>query len=777
MIRAARVQERGLPRRMDTTPELRPIHRRAAFLDRVGRWLAGAVAAAVVATGVAQAARMPVSDVVMFGSTIVAAAGFFRGSRRPSPLQRTLVPLGSSATAWVVGVGLWLGAERLLDHGPGPNPYSSVLMVTGTVLALAGLLMAPAAPVGLGKRLRLALEGLLAAASVLFIAWEPVIDPLLRADGRETPTELLALAVPGADLVFLGVIGAVIWRSARGRFQLGLLGASAGVRTVTDTLFLYFGLAGFSASGDAVVDLGWAFSYAALAVTALAAASTPAHGTRARVRTPGRRSQLVTHLPIIAALATAIALGIGERHLRGAQLTILLLIAALMLLRQWITLSENRQLLGRVAFQAEHDDLTGLLNRVGLLRRLLQVVASGAGVRVHLIDIDRFKDVNDTLGHPVGDALLIAVGRRLRTAAGGLDVARLGGDEFAVIDGRGDGAGLVDRLLLAVGRPYSAAGRSIHLDASLGIAELPAIADGCLAGADQKAVDLLRDADSAMYAAKAEGGGARLFEDDLREAMLDRVALGRELRDALARDDELSLAYQPITDLTAGGVPHVEALARWTSPRRGVVPPGVFIPIAEASGLMPQLGRWVLRTACAQAAEWIRAGFDVSVCVNISVQQAGDDLVHDVAEVLRRTGLAPDRLMLEVTESLFVADSEASTGPLEAVRAAGVRIAIDDFGTGYSALGYLRRLPVDVLKVDRRFIADMDGAGVAVLAAIVKMAQALGLETVAEGIETQEQLGQLRELGCDLGQGFFLARPMDAALVPGHLATGTAQAA
>jgi len=302
---------------MDTTPQLRPLHRRTVAVHRGVRWLAGAFAAAAT-IGVAQVTDMPVSDVVMFGSTIVAAAGFLRGAQRPSPMRRTLMLLGWSATAWVAGVGSWLGAERVLGHGPGPNPLSSVLMVIGTVLALAGLLAAPAAPVGLGQRLRLALEGLLAAACVLFIVWEPAIDPLLRADGRETPTELVALAVPGADLVLLGVIGAVIWRSTRGRFQLGLLGASAGMRAVTDTLFVYFALAGFSARGDAAVDLGWAFSYAALAVTALAAASGPATGTHARVRAPGRRSQIVTHLPVIAALATAIVVGIAERHLRGA---------------------------------------------------------------------------------------------------------------------------------------------------------------------------------------------------------------------------------------------------------------------------------------------------------------------------------------------------------------------------------------------------------------------------------------------------------------------------
>jgi diguanylate cyclase (GGDEF)-like protein len=761
---------------MDTTPELRPLNRRSFAADPRVRWALGVPAAAAVAFALARAIGAPVSDVVMLGSTIVAATAFFRASRRPSPLRRTLVLLGWSATAWVGGVGSWLGAEMLLDRGSGPNPVSSLLMIAGTALALAGVLAGPSAPTGLGRRMRLGLEGVLAAASVLFVVWEPLVDPLLRADGRESPSEFLTLVVPGTDLVFAGVIGALIWRWTNRRTPLMLLGLSAGLRAVTDAVFAYFALAGFPARGDAAVDIGWALTYATLALAALSGVGGAGASER-RLRAPGRRSQLVTHLPVIAALGTAIFVGIVERHLRGAQLTILLLIAALMLMRQWITLNENRQLLDHVAFQAEHDDLTGLLNRVGLLRRLAEGVRSEAALRVHLVDIDRFKDVNDTLGHPVGDALLIAVGHRLRACARGLDVARLGGDEFAVIDPRHDGAGLAERLLAAVGEPYSAAGRSIHLDASLGIAELAANPGTTAGNADQVAVDLLRDADAAMYAAKADGGGWRLFEDELRDAMLDRVALGRELRDALARGGELSLVYQPIVGLADGGVPHVEALARWTSPRRGVVPPGVFIPIAEAAGLMPQLGTWVLRTACAQAAEWSRAGYDVGVCVNVSAQQAGPGLVHDVADVLRRTGLAPERLMLEVTESLFVADSEAGNSPLEAVRASGVGIAIDDFGTGYSALAYLRRLPVDTLKVDRRFLAHMDKTDVAVLAAILEMARALGLRTVAEGIETREQLAQLQALGCDLGQGYFLARPMDAQLVPAFLDPGAARAA
>jgi len=230
---------------MDTTPELRPLNRRSFAADPRVRWALGVPAAAAVAFALARAIGAPVSDVVMLGSTIVAATAFFRASRRPSPLRRTLVLLGWSATAWVGGVGSWLGAEMLLDRGSGPNPVSSVLMIAGTALALAGVLAGPSAPTGLGRRMRLGLEGVLAAASVLFVVWEPLVDPLLRADGRESPSEFLTLVVPGTDLVFAGVIGALIWRWTNRRTPLMLLGLSAGLRAVTDSVFAYFALAGF----------------------------------------------------------------------------------------------------------------------------------------------------------------------------------------------------------------------------------------------------------------------------------------------------------------------------------------------------------------------------------------------------------------------------------------------------------------------------------------------------------------------------------------------------
>ncbi|HEY3766735.1 MAG TPA: bifunctional diguanylate cyclase/phosphodiesterase [Gaiellales bacterium] len=715
------------------------------------------------------------SDAVMFASSVLAAAGFFRAARAPE-LRRSLMLLGWSGTAWMAGVATWLAVESRSAAGSGLSPVSGGAMVLGSALILAAMLTLPVAPASKGAKLRLLVDGLLVATSFLFVVWEPAIDPALRSTHHGAASLLATLALPVADVVVLLSIAVITWRSTGGRLMLGLLLASAAVRTLTDVRFVSYALDRLSGRNDTLIDVGWALSYALLALAALAAGS---YAGRVRERhAAGRRLQLVMYLPVGAALGTAVGLVVAQERMRGPELTVLLVIAGLLVVRQWITLGENGQLLSRVAFDAEHDDLTGLLNRVGLLRRLAASVASDAAVRVHLIDIDRFKDVNDTLGHPEGDALLIAIAMRLQGTARGLHIARLSGDEFAVIDGRHDASGLAERLLAAIGQPYTVAGRPIHLDASLGIAAWEGSDDDQATDPDRIAVDLLRDADSAMYAAKASGGGVRLFENELRTAMLDRVALGRELRDALARGGELALAYQPIVDLAHDGVPYVEALARWSHPTRGNVPPGVFIPIAETSGLMPMLGRWVLRTACAQAAAWNRDGLDVGVCVNVSVEQLDNaTIVTDVNDTLRRTGLPPERLMLELTESLFVDDSDACLRPLETLHAAGIRIAIDDFGTGYSALGYLRRLPVDTLKLDRRFVSELDAADIAVVTAIVTMSRALGLDTIAEGIETQEQLEILRRLGCDYGQGYHLARPMDAAAVPAHLGVALPKAA
>jgi diguanylate cyclase (GGDEF)-like protein len=721
----------------------------------------GALAAAALI--LARAAGVPGSDAVMLACTALAAAGFFRAGvtgARP----RGAFLLGWSAACTLAGAAAWIAHASYA--GAGLNGLSGGLLIAGSGLLIAGVLRLPAAPPTLEAKLRLALDSLLVAASILFVAWRPVVEPALGAWHGDRLSSLAAVAIPVADVVCVTALGALLWRSAGGRLTLGLLFASTVLRTFADVRFGAYAL-GRVGGGDALVDTGWALSSALLAAAAVGRGGDAEPAVERQA--PGRGLQVLVYLPIGAALATALAAVVVEHDMPGAQEVVLLLIAGLLMARQWLTLSENRRLLQQVAFQAGHDDLTGLLNRHGLLRCVSDIVAGGGCVRVHLLDLDRFKDVNDALGHPVGDDLLAAAGRRLLRCAAGLQVARLGGDEFAVVDRHHDAARLAERLLTAIRRPCSVAGRAIHLDASLGVAEWRA--DGPADDPDRIAVDLLRDADAAMYAAKAAGGGARLFEDDLRRSIVDRVALGRELRDALARG-QLTLAYQPVVDLRRGVVTHVEALARWHHPHRGDVPPGVFIPIAEASGLMPRLGRWVLHTACAQAAAWSREGFDIGVCVNVSPQQLDDaGIVRDVAETLRRTRLAPGRLVLELTESLFVDDSDAVRRPLEALRAAGSRIAIDDFGTGYSALSYLRRLPVDMLKLDRGFLNQLRSADIAVLTAILDLAHTLGLEAIAEGIETAEHLAVLRRLGCDHGQGYALARPMDAAAVAAYLRT------
>ena len=736
-----------------------------ASICRTPLWCAlglGALAAAVLA--LARVTGVPRSDAAMLACTALAAAGFFHagvaGSRR-----RGAFLLGSSAASTFAGVAVWVAREPHAHAGPGLDGLSGGLMVAGSGLLIAGLLRLPAAPPALEAKLRLVMDSLLVATSILFIIWAPVVGPALGTWHGGRLASVAVLAIPVADVVCVTTLGALLWRSAGGRLTLGLLFASAVLRTFADVRFGAYAL-GRIGGGDALVDTGWALSYALLAAAAAVGRGAYAEPPGER-EPPGRRLQIVVYLPIGAALATALGIVIVEHRMPGPQQVVLLVIAGLLMARQWTTLNENRRLLQQVAFQAEHDDLTGLLNRHGLLRCVSGIVAAGGAVRVHLVDLDSFKDVNDALGHPVGDELLATTGRRLRCCGDGLQVARLGGDEFAVVDSRHDAARLAERLLVAIRRPCSVAGRAIHLGASLGVAEWRA--DGPAEEPDRVAVELLRDADAAMYAAKASGGGARLFEDELRRSIVDRVALGRELRDALARG-QLTLAYQPVVDLRRGVVTHVEALARWNHPQRGQVPPGVFIPIAEASGLMPGLGRWVLHTACAQAAAWSREGFDIGVCVNVSPQQLDDaGIVRDVAETLRRTRLAPGRLVLELTESLFVDDSDAVRRPLEALRAAGSRIAIDDFGTGYSALSYLRRLPVDVLKLDRGFLSQLRSADVAVLTAILDLSHTLGLEAIAEGIETADQLAVLRRLGCDYGQGYALARPMDAADVAAYL--------
>ncbi|MGE5596437.1 MAG: putative bifunctional diguanylate cyclase/phosphodiesterase [Hyphomicrobiales bacterium] len=431
--------------------------------------------------------------------------------------------------------------------------------------------------------------------------------------------------------------------------------------------------------------------------------------------------------------------------------------------------SERKRLEQRLLDQALRDPLSGLVNRRGFGERLderLHDAEAGSPVAVLFLDLDNFKEVNDTLGHANGDRLLAEVGRRIRACVRpGDTVARLGGDEFAILVSElvspEAASAMAGRILNSVQRPLLLGDSQVTVRASVGIA----IGDGAARDCDV----LLRQADLAMYRAKAEGKGCfRVFEPEMLSSTMDRHELLNDLRAGIDRE-EFVLHYQPMVTLGDGQPAGVEALVRWQHPRRGLLGPGEFVPLAEETGTIVPLGRWVLREACRQAAEWIRS-FPIcenwTMSVNVSVKQLQQpEFIDEVRDALNRSGLLPPRLVLEMTESVMVRDPELMRERLEALKALGVRLAVDDFATGYSSLTYLREFPVDLLKIDRSFVGDIGVVAPEqeLARVIIELGKTLGISVVAEGIERPDQFGRLRELQCELGQGFYFAKPLGAA--------------
>jgi len=408
---------------------------------------------------------------------------------------------------------------------------------------------------------------------------------------------------------------------------------------------------------------------------------------------------------------------------------------------------------------AQRDPLTGLANRSTFRKHLLAYLpdtkSSGVPIAVLCLDLDHFKAINDSLGHPIGDALLVRVADRLRSAVRECDlVARLGGDEFAIIqvNPRLHGTeALAKRLVDLIGRSYVVEGHLLNVGVSVGIALAPA--DG---GDPDK---LLKHADLALYRAKNEGRGThRFFEPSMDDQMQARRALDIDLRKALALK-EFKLVYQPQIHLETGKICGFEALIRWHHPTRGLVSPADFIPLAEEIGLIGPIGEWVLRTACKDAARW---SAPVGIAVNLSpLQFRNPKLAAVISKALGETGLAPGRLELEITEGALIENTDSVLAILHQVRALGVRISMDDFGTGYSSLSYLQKFPFDKIKIDRSFVQGMtnDLDCRAIVRAVASLGASLGMETVAEGVETQEQLEHIREEGCHKVQGYLTGRP------------------
>ena len=428
--------------------------------------------------------------------------------------------------------------------------------------------------------------------------------------------------------------------------------------------------------------------------------------------------------------------------------------------------TERRQADARIAFMARHDVLTGLPNRAMFGERIDEALAHlgrGTPFAVLCLDLDRFKEVNDTLGHPVGDGLLRTVADRLRACLREVDtVARLGGDEFAVIlsgvDQPDEAALLARRIIDVVSAPYELDGQDVTVGVSIGI---------CFAPGDGTLCDkLLKNADVALYRAKADGRGIwRFFEPEMDIQLQARRALELDLREALA-NDEFELHYQPIYDFRARRIGGFEALVRWRHPKRGLVPPGEFIAVAEEIGLIVSLGAWCLRTACREAMRWPDG---IKVAVNVSAVQFRDEIVvRSVRDALSESRLPPARLELEITESVLLKDNVATLATLHAMKRLGVRIAMDDFGTGYSSLSYLRSFPFDKIKIDQSFVRDLcaENGTEFIVRAVIGLGASLRMTTTAEGVETEAQLSKLRAEGCDEVQGYLFSRPVPSVELP-----------
>jgi diguanylate cyclase (GGDEF)-like protein len=610
-------------------------------------------------------------------------------------------------------------------------------------------------------------DGLLMGGGILVIGLATGYDSFLN--GRASvAVGMISLAAPVTDVVVLTLIAAVVARVSRKARPVGLLTGVAVLGIgISDSVLAHNISAGVSQPGAPFVN-GWIAGFLCLGIAALYTVCFRRQPITQFVNT--NTSRAVLWIPVVpVALACGVSVGFGTEDFSTARalVWVLLVLITLVMLRMYLALYMNLGLGKALRQQASHDSLTGLPNRTLLRHRLERALAaietSHQHVTLMMLDLDGFKEVNDTFGHSAGDQVLVQVARRIVTTVRGADcVARLGGDEFAVLLARGpDGQAAVvaRRVLAALELPLTLRITTVNVAASIGIAT---------GGLGDTADEMLRNADLAMYAAKTAGGnGSAHYKPVMHQAVAERVRVENALRTAWLTGD-LLVHYQPIVDLTDGRLVSVEALARWRHPDGDMISPAVFIPIAERTGLIIPIGARILTAACHCLAAWQRdypGAAELAMSVNVSPRQLySDDLVDLVAEALRSSGIKPHCLILEVTETAMTDDTDSAIRILSRLKALGVRMAIDDFGVGASSLARLRRLPVDVVKIDKSLVDHVPDGHVAtsVLDAVVGVVRALQLRTVIEGVERADQAEHLRKAGYDLAQGFHFARPMDS---------------
>lgn len=621
------------------------------------------------------------------------------------------------------------------------------------------------------------IDGLVAALAALVLAWVYLVSPALEQTQAPLELRIVLACYPPASVFLVAVAFHLAYGRGRAAASVSsrLLLASLTSMLLGDVLYMLAD-AHIASIGKSLLDAPYALAFLLFGAAVLhpsvhkiteAAGSTDDNPSRSR-------------LAIVAAGLTLPAVVTATRseetlYDRTVLAVLILALTGLAVWRMFRALAAQSRAQNRLAHQATHDSLTGLPNRAYMGSFLDGAIASAASagepLGVIFLDLDRFKNVNDTLGHAAGDALLVAVAERLQASvpAGAL-VARLGGDEFVVALPGADVSSaqrVAEELRLGFQVPFLVSGTEVTTTTTLGVS---VFAGGEVVPGET----LVRDADTALYQAKDDGRDlVAVFDEAMRQRSVERIKMEAELRYALERG-QLTVAFQPLVRCGDGTVRGLEALLRWNHPVLGNVSPAAFIPVAEESGLIVEIGRWVLVESCRQVAAWRSLlGADLEVAVNVSARQLAEPgFVTDVAAALARSGLPAAALDLELTESLLVSGVGSVSSTLQDLRGLGVSLSVDDFGTGYSSLAYLKRFPVTRVKVDRSFVAgvaDATSSDQTLVAAIVAMARALGMDTVAEGVETPEQAERISRLGCTYAQGYLYSRPLPVEEVPSRL--------
>jgi diguanylate cyclase len=712
---------------------------------------------------------------VVFGAGTVVAT--IVGVRVHGPSHRAPWALFSTALLLFLAGGVARAAVEQVGDLSADRVFAADLVTLGGYLALGGalLLLTRAGRERRSWSLDVFLDGFIVSMSALCVLWAFVLAPQLEQQQAGVAAKLVLGAYPAMSVFLVTVAVQLLFNATlRTSFAFVFTVASVGTILAGDVVYMLVEL-GWIQVDHHLVELPYVLAYVMFGATAL-------HPTMSKIGSIGRARPAApsrTRMAVIAAallLPGLVAVTSGplmptNRVVLGVCMALLALTVAV---RLWRSLNAHDRVLLRLRHQADHDPLTGLPNR-SAIRRLLQaeLETDNQQVSVLFLDLDRFKFINDSFGHTVGDRLLIAVGERLqvmiaRWANGGI-VSRAGGDEFVVVlcDLESDQlTAVAEAVRRTFSEPFDVHPYSLFTGASVGLAS----AQG---GVSATADELIRNADAAMYEAKDHGrDGVAVFDASMVQRAQRRVSLEAELRGSLLRD-ELTLEYQPIVRLPDGQIEGLEALLRWTHPTLGRVAPSEFVPIAEETGLIVEVGAWVIDEACRTLADLRREiplTADLHVSVNVCARQVQEGgLVGHIREALARHGLEGSALQVELTESAFLGDLEATVETLAQLRAISVPVSLDDFGTGYSSLAYLQRYRVDEVKIDQAFISQLNDGSAAsapLVAAIVAMARALGLSTVAEGVETVEQAQRLWELGCDSAQGYWFARPTPPARLP-----------